>query len=149
MDPTLASSTALIAHSIQLAVAPVFLLTGIGSLLGVLTNRLGRIVDRARALEGRLPTTAETDQIELHRELARLSERKWLVNWAITLCTVCALFVCGVIAALFLGDFITAQVGTVVASLFIVAMLSLIAGLLFFLREIYVAVNKTRTPRAG
>lgn len=147
MDPITLNSVTGIAHSIQLAVAPVFLLTGIGALLGVLTNRLGRIVDRGRALEARLPTTAESDREPLIRELDRLGERKWLANGAITLCTVCALFVCAVVATLFVGAFITAEVDVVVASLFISAMVSLIVALLFFLREIYVSINKTRVPR--
>lgn len=146
MDPATLTSASLIAHSIQLAVAPVFLLTGISSLLGVLTNRLGRIVDRTRALEAKLPTTAETDREPLLRELDRLFERRWLTNGAITLCTICALFICGVVATLFIGEFIARDVSTVVASLFISAMVSLIVGLLLFLREIYVSINKARIP---
>lgn len=147
MDPISINSASAIAHSIQLAVAPVFLLTGTAGLLAVLTNRLGRIVDRSRALEARLPTTAEADREPLIRELDRLVERRWLTNGAITLCTVCALFVCAVVATLFIGHFITAEVGTAVASLFIGAMLSLIVALLFFLSEIYISVNKARVPR--
>lgn len=147
MDPALADTASTIAHSIQLAVAPVFLLTGIGSLLAVLTNRLGRIVDRSRTLESRLPTTAEGDQPALLSELRRLARRKRLVNGAITLCTVCALLVCAVIAALFVGDFVTVPVGGTVAGLFIAAMVSLIMALLMFLAEIYVAIFKTSTLR--
>ncbi|MDX9874252.1 MAG: DUF2721 domain-containing protein [Spongiibacteraceae bacterium] len=146
-DQTLLFAASTVAHSIQLAVAPVFLLTGIGSLLAVLTNRLARIIDRSRTVEARLPTTAESEQHLLRLEMARLAERKSLINVAITLCTICALLICAVIATLFVSTFIPASIGGVVAGLFILAMVSLIVGLLFFLSEIYVAVNRERHPR--
>lgn len=142
-------TTSSIAHIIQLSVAPVFLLTGIGALLGVLAGRLGRIVDRSRDLEGRLGSTPVNELMAMRTELARLVERKRWINRAITLCTLCALLVCLVIAALFVGGMVEIRVGLVVAGLFILAMLVLIVALLCFLREIYVAVNKERAPRGG
>ena len=69
-----------IAHSIQLAVAPVFLLSGVGVTLTVLTNRLARIIDRARSLEGSLPTAAEAVAGSIHEELRVLSRRARLVH---------------------------------------------------------------------
>lgn len=146
-DQSLFVAASTVAHSIQLAVAPVFLLTGIGSLLAVLTNRLARIIDRSRTVEARLPTTAEAEQHLLRFEMARLAERKSLINVAITLCTICALLICAVIATLFVSTFIGTAIGTAVAVLFIFAMVSLIVGLLFFLGEIYVAVHRERVPR--
>jgi MFS family permease len=140
-------TTSSIAHIIQLAVAPVFLLTGIGSLLAVLAGRLGRIVDRARSLEGRIGSTPVNELMAMRTELARLAERKRWINRAITLCTLCALLVCLVIAVLFVGAVIEIRLGIAVAVLFILAMVVLVAGLLCFLREIYVAVHKERTPR--
>lgn len=147
MLPVTDSSIVALSHIIQVSVAPVFLLTGIGSILGVLANRLGRIVDRARFLEMR-PTASMylTDNV-VEIELMRLNERKRWINRAITLCTLCALLICTVIATLFIGAFVSADIGTIVAGLFIFAMVTLIAGLLCFLREIYVAVSKERTPR--
>lgn len=147
MLPVPDSSIAALAHIIQIAVAPVFLLTGIGSILGVLANRLGRIVDRSRFLEVLPEMTRHQTEAMVQTELMRLNERKRWINRSITLCTICALLVCTVIAALFIGAFVVVEMGTIVAGLFILAMVTLIAGLICFLREIYVAVNKERTPR--
>src|SRR5208282_2324793 len=99
-----------IARVIQLAVAPVFLLTGIGALLSVLTSRLARIIDRARALETALEVTAEAKQRDVENELRALSRRARLINQAISLVTTSALLVCAVIAALFFGVFFSLDV---------------------------------------
>jgi hypothetical protein len=133
-----------IAHLIQLSVAPVFLLTGIGSLLSVLATRLGRIVDRSRVLEANMPNVGDTQQALAHLELSRLSKRAGLINWAISLCTICALLVCTLIALLFIGDFTSISMADFVALLFVIAMLTLIGGLLCFLREIYMAIRNLR-----
>lgn len=138
------STVVSISHLIQLSVAPVFLLTGVGSILGVLAGRVGRIVDRARKLENELPQTPTPKHAEIHVELRRLSRRAHLTYWAIALCTVCALLVCTMIALLFIGDFVTTSMAQIVALLFITAMLSLISGLLFFLREVYLAIRYLR-----
>lgn len=134
-----------VAHVIQLAVAPVFLLSAIGAMLAVMTSRLGRVIDRARMLEDRLPAPpAEADAI--HAQLATLSRRAKLANRAITLCTLTALLVCAVIAILFLSAFLNFDAAMAVSLLFIAAMLAFFLGLLSFLREIYVA---TVTLRIG
>lgn len=133
-----------IAHLIQLAVAPVFLLTGVGSMLMVLTNRLGRIVDRSRVLEKELAVAEAQNQPGIHLELSRLSTRSRLITWAISLCTICSLFVCTLIAILFIGDMISVYIANVVALLFISAMLSLIGALLCFLGEIYITIQNLR-----
>lgn len=135
-----------IAHVIQLAVAPVFLLSGVGAMLAVLTSRLARIIDRARVLEERLPglQAGERPAVELH--LATLSRRATLMNRAIGLCTTCALLVCAVIAALFGGAFLATDVSVLIGLMFIAAMLALIGALVSFLREIHIA---TRSVRIG
>ena len=149
------SETALTAvgHAIQLSVAPVFLLTAIGALLGVLTNRLGRVIDRARAVEARLSASG-AEEVTAHEHLATLARRAKLINRAITLCTITALFVCCVVATLFLGAFLGFQAAGAVAALFVAAMITMIAGLIFFLREIFVATASLRIgfshrPRPG
>jgi hypothetical protein len=125
-------------------VAPVFLLSGVGALLAVLTNRLGRIIDRARQLERGLSTFAPGERVESERELATLDRRARLINAAISLATTCALLVCAVIAALFLGAFAGLNVSVLVGLVFIVAMLTLIGGLVAFLSEIRVAIRSLR-----
>jgi len=134
------TSVSTVAHVIQLAVAPVFLLTGVGAILGVLVNRLGRVVDRFRTLESGL-VAAATAQPGYAVEMEILSRRARMIHWAIGLCTGCALLVCIVIAALFVSSVTTADLSGVVAALFIAAMLTLVAGLLCFLREIALATG--------
>ena len=126
-----------VAHVIQLAVAPVFLLTGIGAILSVLTGRLGRLVDRFRVLT----ETVETLPAIQARELSILTVRARWVHWAITLCTASALFVAIVIGALFLGAVVSFNPSRIVSIMFIIAMTSLIIGLGCFLREISLSIH--------
>lgn len=120
---------------IQQAVAPVFLLTGVGAILGVLVNRFGRVVDRFRKLEA----LNEVDKAPHLGEMKTLSRRAKWIHRAITLCTVCALLVCIVIMALFVGVEMAVNPARLIALLFVGAMGCLIAGLLCFLREIALA----------
>lgn len=130
-----------ISHVIQLSVAPVFLLTSIGTILGVMSTRLARIVDRARTLNDRLETATEDKRTLIHAEMRTLSQRRHLVNLAITAGTTAALLVCVSIATVFLGALLKANVAMAVASLFILAMAAFVAALVSFLREIFLAVR--------
>jgi Protein of unknown function (DUF2721) len=138
-----------VVQAIQLAVAPVFLLTGIGATLGVLTSRLARIVDRARVLEGRLPTEDGDERARLHDALTTLCRRARLINWAISLCTTSALLICTVIVVLFLEALVAVDLPGAIPALFIGAMLALIAGLISFLREVYLAIANLRIGPPG
>lgn len=133
-----------IAHVIQLSVAPVFLLSGIGAILAVMTSRLGRIIDRARVLEDRLENAAPERAAAIEMDLDTLTHRARLIGPAITLCTATALFVCTVIAVLFLSAFFRFDASVPVALLFVAAMLAFFLGLLWFLREIFVATTNLR-----
>lgn len=133
-----------VAGVIQLSVAPVFLLTGIGALLGVMTQRLARIVDRARTVELDPGGSRGPD------ELAQLGQRAHWIHRAITLCVVAALLVCAVIVGLFVTAYYawSPDLAKVVATLFAAAMLALIGGLLAFLREVQIATAVLRfSPR--
>lgn len=135
---------ATVGHAIQLSVAPVFLLSGIGAMLAVMTNRLARVVDRARAVEAKLPHS-DADELKVHHDfLMTLSRRAKLINLAITFCTVTALLVCLVVATLFIGGFVGFDASIPVAVLFIGAMGSFFVGLVCFLREIVVATASLR-----
>ena len=126
-----------VAYAIQQAVAPVFLLTGIGAILNVITTRIARIVDRSRSL-----TNSSTAKLPVQlEEMAMLRRRVLWVHWAVSLCTMSALFICIVIAALFMGSEIGTDPSRVVSLFFISAMLALISGLICFLREIYLATG--------
>ena len=134
----------LLVHAIQLAIAPVFLLTGLGALLSVMTTRLGRVIDRARYLEDKWTSLAENDRVAISIELEILARRARLAGWAINLCTSAALLVCAVIAALFIDVFTNTNLKWLVGALFVVAMLALIGGLISFLREVYLATHTLR-----
>ena len=139
-----------LAHIIQLAVAPVFLLSGVGMFLAVLTSRLARIIDRTRALEAARTAATGVDDAAIRAELRVLPARARLINRAIGLNTYSALLVAGVIAALFLGAFVRLDLSTVVAVAFVAAMLTLIAGLLAFLQEVHLGIRwmrQTSEPR--
>jgi hypothetical protein len=133
-----------IAHLIQLAIAPVFLLAGIGAILNVLAQRLARVVDRARTLEAEFAHFQPEHRDRASSELGLLDRRMHVVNHAISACTASALFVCLVVALLFVADLAEIKFGTPVALLFITAMLFLIVGLILFLWEIRLAMSAIR-----
>jgi len=128
-----------LAHTIQLAVAPVFLLTALGTILSVLSGRLGRIVDRARLLCDRLPGLDHSAARALVDELTLLGRRRRLVNYALTCATLAALMVCLLIGLAFLGFMLGVNFSLAMAGLFVAAMTAFIVALVFFLREVLLA----------
>ncbi len=133
-----------ITHVIQLAIAPVFLLTAVGSIIGVLVNRLARIVDRIRVLEEMLRDASPEELKKEQEELALLARRLRLIYLAVTCAVFCALFVGLLIAVAFIDAIMSINLAKVVAALFVFAMLSFIASLIVFLREIFLAVSIPR-----
>jgi Protein of unknown function (DUF2721) len=136
-----------IAHLIQVALTPIFLISAIGVTLNVLTSRLARIVDRARAMEDRLlnPNHAH-DGRDLHAQLEVLARRSRWINAAITLITLSALFIALVVVMLFVNAFLRYELSAVIAGMFIMSMLTLAGALLAFLIEVRIA---TKTLRIG
>jgi Protein of unknown function (DUF2721) len=146
------SSVGDVAHVIQLAIAPVFLLTGVGTLLAVLSNRLARAVDRGRVVEKLLPELAGEALSFAQEELDSLSRRTQLIYAAIVLDVTCAFFVCVLIAIAFVDAFLKVNLAHAIGTLFVLAMLALITSLIIFLREIFLAVTtarRTMRRRAG
>jgi CBS domain containing-hemolysin-like protein len=133
-----------IAHAIQLAVAPVFLFSGVGVLLGVLTNRLARIVDRARKVEESMRQAAAPDLEEARAQLRVASRRARFINASITLSTVAALLIALVIALLFASTFVPLSLAVYVAALFVLAMIALVCALVSFLIEVRIAIAALR-----
>ncbi len=133
-----------IAHVIQLAVAPVFLLSGVGIILTVLTNRLVRVVDRARKVEADARTGTARELPRYKESLRVLARRARLINRAITLGTICALLVALVVAMLFTSAMLNVNLSLSIATLFILAMLSLIVALILFLREVFLSISALR-----
>ncbi len=134
-----------IAHLIQLSVAPVFLLTAVGTSLGVFSTRLGRIVDRARVLGDRARGLSPAEADAARAEIQVLLRRRRLVNLAITCGTVAALMVSGVIGSAFLGFLLGWKVSWAVATLFLSAVAFLMVALLLFLREVLLAAASVRS----
>jgi len=133
-----------IAGAIQLALGPVFLLTGIAGMLNVMSGRLSRIIDRGRALIEKPEVVATYDQAELERQLESLERRRQITSIAITMFTVAALLVCLVIVGLFLKVMFFIPLNRVIGGLFIVATLVLVIGLGYFLREVHLSANTVR-----
>jgi Protein of unknown function (DUF2721) len=128
--------------AIRDAVAPVFLLTGIGSMLAVMTNRLSRAIDRSRLLNEMPPEL----RIRFNDELDIIVRRTRWLRRAIALATLAALCVCISIAALFVGVEMGVNMPHVVMIFFISSMFSVILGLLCFLREIVLASREVIVP---
>lgn len=125
-----------ISRVIQLAVAPVFLLTAIATLISAMNTRLGRIVDRRRVVLARNDDSSATGE-----ELSLLERRSRLVYFAIFCAVLSALLVCLVVAGAFVGALIAIDLARTVALLFILSMFAMISALSLFLREIYLAVR--------
>lgn len=129
-----------ITRVIQLAVAPVFLLTAVGTIINALTGRLARAVDRRRIVEERLAAADDGDERrDLADEIGLLGARISLTLWAIALAVLSALLVCLLIGTAFVGAFIALDLSRTVAVLFIGAVAALTLCLVFFMREVFLA----------
>jgi len=135
-----------ISGAIQLALGPVFLLTGIAGLLNVISGRLSRIIDRARLLTGNQFDIISSGQEseDLMMQLQKLEKRRHYTSIAITACTIAALLVCTVITVLFLEVLFGAPMTWIVAVLFTASTLALVVGLAYFLREVHIASQTIR-----
>ncbi|MEO1252363.1 MAG: DUF2721 domain-containing protein [Pseudomonadota bacterium] len=134
-----------IVGAIRLAVAPVFLLAGVGAFLNVVAMRLGRVVDRARSLEAKLiEREASVDDERIRDELRGLDRRMALAQSAIMLISTAALLICVLVATLFIVEFTHVAAEAIIAALFILTMGVLIGGLVFFLAEVRLATRLIR-----
>ncbi len=145
MDPAVNLND--IGHAIQLALAPVFLLTGIAGILNVMAGRLAHNLDRGRQLtEGHPSSLGELGESQ-KLELSNLEQRRHLASAAITSCTF-ALLVCTVIAALFLEVLLGLEFKWLVGLVFTASTLALVVGLAYFLREVHLATQTVRIHHA-
>jgi hypothetical protein len=132
-----------IAHVVQSSVAPVFLLTGVAATLGVLTNRLGRVVDRARFLETRLDSQPAY-RAPILADLKVLARRARYIYGAISMCAIAALLVALVVVSLFANAFLGSGLERTIALLFVGAMVCLSAAFIAFFVEVRIAVSTLR-----
>ena len=137
-------TTGTVAQVIQLAVAPVFLLAGIGAFLNVTAGRLSRIVDRARNIEPSLLAARGSEHDRLLAEIRTLDQRMALVSQAIFLSVLAAVLICAVVVLLFVAGLTGTNLGTPIALLFIGAMIAVGLGFAVFLFETRVGSNAVR-----
>lgn len=136
----------MIAQTIQLSVAPVFLLVATGALLNVVTGRLARVVDRSRNLIARW---AETDGVEHDRlveELRAADRRMDIINNSILSAVSCGITVCALVVLLFVQELLRLDLGMAVSAVFALAMLLLLGSLLLFLIEVRLAIRTIHVP---
>ena len=127
---------------IQLAVAPVFLLTAIATMINAMNTRLGRIVDRSRIVRERIKQSTTPEQArESEDELRLLIHRSRLAYLGILYSVLAALLVCLVIAGAFIGALNAVDLAKTVAIIFVLAMSSMVVSLGMFLREVYLGVG--------
>jgi VIT1/CCC1 family predicted Fe2+/Mn2+ transporter len=138
-----------ISHLIQSALAPVFLLSGVGVTLGVMTGRLTRAVDRARFLEEKL-TRHPADARQIHDDLRVLARRARYINAAITMCGCSAVLIALVVITLFANAFFGSGFAGTIAWLFVGAMLFITGAYIAFLAEVRLATRQLRIgPSSG
>lgn len=130
-----------VSETIQAAIAPVFLLAGIGAFLNVMVGRLARIVDRARSIEQLHPRSTGPEHDRHVWELRIIDRRISVINNAIFLCVASALAICVVVALMFVSRLANLHVGLWVAIAFIASMLLLMAGLIYFLFEVRMSLK--------
>lgn len=135
---------------IQAALTPVFLLVAIGSFLNVLSVRLGRIIDRKRAVDARLGETPGAGPISgMAEETARLRRRSGLILWSIRLCVSSAVLICLVVVSLFVDGLVSTGLELWIAGLFMLAMVLITFGLACLLVEVGMAARQVRDTHAG
>ncbi len=138
-----------ISHSIQLAVAPVFMLTAIAALLGALATRLARIIDRARTLEDRLEAEVVKHETEIYAELKLLRKRGRVVNSSMILLTLSATLIGATVIALFLVETIALRSSVVVPWTFLGGVVMFVSALLCFLGETLLAGKALNFGKRG
>ena len=147
--PPIPVSISDVSHAIQLALAPVFLLTGIAGILNVMTGRLARIIDRGRQVAEGGPARLDAAAREVLRdELLNLERRRHLASRAINACTFAALLVCIVIGTLFAEALLSLPLQWLAGVFFTGSTAALVVGLAAFLREVRLATQTVRIPLA-
>jgi len=134
-----------VAKLIQLALGPVFLISGVGITLNMLTSRLARVVDRARTLESQRESTANDKKLAaIDEDLRVIFRRARYINSAIALGTTSAFLTALVVTLLFASEFTPMSVGAVIAAMFVASMVCLSISFLLFLVEVRIATKALR-----
>ena len=143
------SALGAISHSIQLAVAPVFMLTAVAALLGALATRLARIIDRARTLEEKLEADEVKHLDDIHSELKRLRQRGRIVNTSMILLTLSAVSIGATVMGLFLVETVASSSSAIVPWTFLGGVFLFVLALLCFFVETLLAGKSLNFGRRG
>lgn len=138
------ASTPRVQQVVQLSLAPAFLLSGIGAVMNVIMSRMIWIAQRIERIEEKMEDQRTATQA---RELGWLMRRRRLMQGAIMFSTAAAMIISLVIGLLFISAYITAQIGTVIAALWVLTMILLVTGLGFFLLETRHAAVGAQPPK--
>lgn len=126
---------------IQAAITPVILISGTGMLMLTLTNRMGRAVDRTRALAGQMRERRGQDNRYLEAQLDVLYQRTRLIRWAVVLAVTSMLTECLLILAIFATALWQHEVWWLLLGLFVFSIVLLIGALGCFLRDIFMSLE--------
>jgi uncharacterized protein DUF2721 len=137
-------TVAAVADIVRLAVAPVFLLSGIAAFINVCASRLSRIVDRSRQIEPLLLQSRGADHDRWLGELTVVDRRMSLVGWAISLSVLSAVLICAVVVLLFSASLTRLHVAAAIAWLFIGSIVAIGVGFAIFLVETRVGSRAVR-----
>lgn len=131
-------------NAIQLAVAPVFMLTAIAAMIGTVATRLARIIDRARVLDERLQSGTISNLDAAYWELNRLKLRGRICNWSVALLGLCGMLIAATVMVLFLGETVSPKSERLVPWTFLGALGIFVVALLLFLLETFLATHTLR-----
>lgn len=140
-------NTGLIAQTIQLALAPVFVLVAIGNIMNILSTRLGRVVDRSRILQELHASTSGDDHDAVVREIRMVDQRIRIIGRAIMLLVASGLTIGLTVAVLFLEELLDAKLQQVAAAFFFMAIMLLMSALWLFMRETRLAAAALQIPK--
>lgn len=141
-------STQTVVQLIQIALTPVFLIVGIGTMLNVVTGRVARVIDRLRWFEEHIEDATIELTPKQRREIKSLGKRLKLANWAINFLTAAAVVVCSTIIVILLSGKATADLDTAILVLFFTAIAFITGGLVAFFLEVSVATATLKLPSA-
>ena len=138
------ASTPRVQQVVQLSLAPAFLLSGIGAVMNVIMSRMIWISQRIENIEEKMDAQRTAKQ---SREVGWLMRRRKLMQGAIMFSTAAAVMISAVIMLLFVSAYITSQIGTLIAAMWVLTMLLLVTGLGFFLFETRLAAQGAQTAK--
>ena len=142
------TASTMIAQTIQLALAPVFVLVAIGNIMNLLSTRLGRVVDRSRTLQGEFAATTGAEHDAVVREIRLLDRRIALIGRALLLLVLAGLAIGLVVGLLFVEELAGANLQMLAATVFLLAITLLMAALWLFLLETRAATAALRIPKS-